>query len=209
MESLRHAFSFPAHIREAVHDYVRQAVSRVDPARYEQEPAYTAALLGRLDGVAYDKSDGFVEFRATNVNPIGRGTGEDRFGADLAITAEIRKDELEVIKAILAQAKRGGLQDLAPSRREELVGQIQKMRHCTRSPKVVLYRDFDGERQPEVVSGVRIVEGLPVTPVPLADYFVRRVLTTLDGDTSPSFVAAVQESSLKRLNVIARVRSNA
>ena len=157
--------------------------------------------------MAYDGPDGSVLFKATNVNSIGPGAAERRFGADLAITAEIRKDKLELVKAILAQAKRGGLQDLTPSLREDLVGQIQKMRRCTRSPKVVLYRDFDGHRVPEVVSGVRIIEGLPVTSVPLPDYFVRRVLTTLDGDTRPSFVAAVQESSLKQLNVIARVRS--
>ncbi len=73
---------------------------------------------------------------------------------------------------------------------------------------MVLYRDFDGQREPEVVSGVRIVEGLPSKPMSLPDYFVRRVLTTLDGDTRPDFVAGVQESSLKQLQVIARVRSN-
>jgi hypothetical protein len=205
---LRHAFSFPAHIREAVREYVRRAVSGLDPARYEQEPAYTAALLGRLEGVAYNQADGSVVFKATNVNSIGPGAAEDRFGADLAITAEIRKDELEVVKAILAQAKRGGLQDLAPSRREELVGQIQKMRHFTHSPKVVLYRDFNGQRVPEVASGIRIMNGLKTKPIPLPDYFVRRILPTLDGDTRPDFVAAVQESSLGKLEVIARVRSN-
>ena len=185
---------------------MRRAITGLDPARYKQEPAYTAALLARLEGVAYDDSDGSVIFRPTNVNSIGPGAAENWSGADLAITAEIRKGDFGVNKAILAQAKLGGMQDLAPSRREELVGQIEKMRHFTRSPKVVLYRDVDGQREPEVLSGVRIVEGLPTIPVSLADYFVRRILPTLDGDTRPDFVAGVQESSLKQLQVIARVR---
>jgi hypothetical protein len=40
----------------------------------------------------------------------------------------------------------------------------------------------------------------------LPDYFVRRLLTTLDGDTRPRFVAAVQESRLKQLRVLASIR---
>jgi len=180
----------------------------LDPARFEQEPAYTAALLGRLEGVAYREADGSVVFKVTNVNSIGPGCAEDTFGADLAITAEISKGDLRVVKAILAQAKRGDLRDLASSRREDLVDQIQKMRHFTRSPKVVLYRDFNGQRVPEVASGIRIMNGLKTKPIPLPDYFVRRILPTLDGDTRPDFVAAVQESSLGKLEVIARVRSN-
>ena len=187
---------------------MRRAITGLNPERYKQEPAYTAALLGRLEGIAYSDSDGSVVFKPTNVNSIGPGAAESWSGADFAITAEIRKGNLGVTKAILAQAKLGSIQDLAPSRREDLAGQIQKMRHFTRSPKVVLYRDFDGQREPEVVSGVRIVEGLPSKPMSLPDYFVRRVLTTLDGDTRPDFVAGVQESSLKQLQVIARVRSN-
>ena len=160
-----------------------------------------------MEGVAYSDSDGSVVFRSTNVYSIGPGATENWSGADLAITAEIRKGNLGVTEAILAQAKLGSMQDLAPSRREDLAGQIQKMRHFTRSPKVVLYRDFDGQREPQVASEVRIVEGLPSKPVSLIT-LSGRILTTLDGDTRPNFVAGVQESSLKQPQVIARVRSN-
>ena len=79
------------------------------------------------------------------------------------------------------------------------------MRQYTRSPKVLLFRESDGRRVPEVVSGVRLVERLPFKPVALPDYFVRRVLTTFDGDTRPEFVTAVQESSLQKLRVLARI----
>ena len=109
---MRHAFSFPRHIREAVREYVQRAVDSVEPARFRQEPAYTSALLAQLEGVAYEGRDGSVVFKSTNVDSIGKGAAERWSGADLAITAEIQKDELAVRKAILAQAKLGGLEDL-------------------------------------------------------------------------------------------------
>src|SRR5713101_7358022 len=98
---MRHAFSFPAHIRDAVRAHVRRAVEGVSPASFRQEPAYTAALLARLAGIAYEGPDGSVVFKATNVDSIGRGKAESWSGADLAITAEIRQGNLAVHKAIL------------------------------------------------------------------------------------------------------------
>jgi hypothetical protein len=144
--------------------------------------------------------------KTTNVDSIGRGAAERWSGADLAITADISKGDLHVSKAILAQAKLGTLEELPPSERGRLVGQIREMRNFTRSPKVLLVRELDGRREPEVASGVRIAEELPTKPLSLADYFVRRILTTLDGDTRPDFVAGVQDSSLQQLRVLARVR---
>lgn len=203
---MRHAFAFPSHIREAVRAHVQDAIDGLRPESYEQEPAYTAALLGRLEGVAYEGLDGSVILKTTNVNSIGRGAAESWSGADLAITADIRKGDLHVTKAILAQAKRGGLDDLSRSERGRLVGQIHDMRRHTRSPKVLLIREIDGRREPEVASGIRIAKELPTRPMSLADYVVRRILTTLDGDTRPEFVDAVQESSLTRLHVFAQIR---
>jgi hypothetical protein len=50
------------------------------------------------------------------------------------------------------------------------------------------------------------MDDLPTVPVSLPDYFVRRVLTTLDGDTRPEFVNGVHEISLRQLRVIAELR---
>jgi hypothetical protein len=206
LKPMRHAYAFPPHIREAVRAYVRSAVEHVEPTRYRQEPAYTSALLSRLQGTVYDGPDGSVVFRATNVDSIGRGAAERWSGADLAITADISREDLAIKKAILAQAKLGDFEELPVSERNRLADQIRNMRRLTPSPKVILIRDINGRREPEVRSGVRILEGLPTKPEPLADYFVRRVLTTLDGDTRPDFVAGVQDSSLKQLRVSARFR---
>ncbi len=202
---MRHSFSFPTHIRDAVRAHVRRAIDRIDPKRFHQEDPYTAALLISLDGVAYEGEDGFVGFKGTIVNSKGTNAAEHWAGADFAITADIRKGDFHVTKAILAQAKRGGLDGLSTAERGRLVGQIREMRRLTRSPKVLLIREIDGRREPEVASGVRISEELATRPMGLPDYFVRRVLTTLDGDTRPEFVEAVQESSLARLRVLANV----
>jgi hypothetical protein len=202
----RHAFSFPPHVREAVRIYVQRAIEGLDSTRYQQEPAYTAALLGRLDGTAYTGSDGSIILRATNVNSIARNSAESWSGADLAITAHIEQANRELQKAILAQCKLGSLEELSPSELERLKGQIQDMRSLTRSPKVILFREKGHYREPIVASGVLISAGRATKPLPLADYLIRRVLTTLDGDTRPHFVAAVQDSSLKQLRLQATLR---
>ena len=164
------------------------------------------ALLARLEGTAYEGTDGSVVFRATNVDSIGRGSAERWSGADFALTADISRGDLRVIKAILAQAKLGDLEDLPAVERGRLVGQIQEMRHLTRSPKVLLVRELDGRREPLMASGQIIAEGGAAQRLSLPDYFVRRLLTTFDGDTRPEFVAGVQESSLQQLRVLARIQ---
>ena len=122
---MRHAFSFPPHIREDVREHVRQAISRVDPNRFRQEPDYIVALLAHLNGIAHDSADGFVEFKATNVDSVGPNAAEGWSGADLAITAEIRKGNLSVLKAILVQAKLGDLKELPRREQARLRGQIR------------------------------------------------------------------------------------
>jgi hypothetical protein len=202
---MRHAFRFPSHVRSAVRDYIHRVVTEVEPGRFRQEPAYVIALLSRLQGVAYEGPDGFVKIGATSIDSVARGAAESWSGADMAITAEIQTGDLSITKAILAQAKLGGLEDIGSRERERLIGQIRNMRRFTRSPKVLFVREIDGRREPQIVSGTRLVQGPEPLPVSLPDYFVRRVLTTLDGDTRPNFVTAVQESSLRRLHLLARL----
>lgn len=204
---MRHALSFPPHIREAVRSYVRNAITGVNPARFQQEPAYTAALLGRLEGTAYEGSDGYVRFTTTNVNSLAPGAAESWSGADLAITADIGRDDVRVRKAIIGQAKLGTLMELSPSEHRRLVGQIHDMRNLTRAPKVILIEEIQGRREPLVASGLRIAAGSQTQILSLPDYFVRRILPTLDGDTREDFVNAVQESSLRQLRVLVRLRS--
>jgi hypothetical protein len=193
-------------VREAVRIHIRHAIEGLNPSRFRQEPAYTVALLARLEGIAYSGPDASVTLRATNVNSIARNSAERWSGADLAITADIEQRERKLEKAILAQAKLGSLEKLSSKERDRLISQILAMRRITRSPKVLFIQENEHGREPQVASGVLISERIPTRPLPLADYFVRRVLTTLDGDTRPHFVAAVQDSTLRRLHVAATLR---
>ncbi len=199
---MRHAFSFPVEVRHAVREFVEDAVTKVSGKSFRQEPSYVAALMGRLVGIAYDGPYGFVELKPVIVDSR---TAEHWFGADFAITADIRSREVAVLKAIVAQAKRGSLAELPTGERERLIEQVRHMRSYTRSPKVMLIPESGGVRRPTIISGVRLMGGFETKPVDLSDYFVRRVLPTLDGDTRPGFVEAVQESGLTQLRVRARL----
>jgi len=200
----RHTFSFPKRVRDAVRGHVDQAVRSIDPRRFKQEPSYTAALAARLQGTAYRGPDGSVVFKSTIVDSLGRNAAESWSGTDLVITAEISDGRRTIRKAILIQAKRGHLDDLSPQNRRRLFGQIDKMRTLTKSPKVMDIPQRGGIANPGIYSGRVLRNGGTPQRYDLGDYFVQRVLTTMDGDTRPGFVDGVQDSGLTILRVVAR-----
>ena len=57
-----------------------------------------------------------------------------------------------------------------------------------------------------MLSGTRVLAGKASRGLPLADYVVARITTTLDGDTRRTFVDAVQDSRLTQLRVHAEMR---
>ena len=202
----RHAFKFPPEVVEAVRRHVRAAIDAVDPHRYRQEANYTAALVNRLEGVAYDGPYGSVVFHSTVFDDRGRGAAESRLGADHAITATISDGSTTLKKAILVQAKLGQLAKLDKADREFLKDQIKKMKQLVRAPKVLEIPEEAGRRFPRMVSGNNILADVPYTPMDLPEYFTARVTTTLDGATNPEVVATVQDSSLPRIHVNARIQ---
>lgn len=197
----RHAFRFSARVRDAVRQYVNSRVKGVDPRRFKQEPHYCIALIHSLIGTAYDGPEGSVEFEATSIDDRGPNPAEYFSGADFAITATVSDNRSTVKKAILFQAKLGTVDKLPPSKLEELKGQIRKMSCFTRSPKVMEIVEAGVSRQPRVVSGKHVLNDHKYTSIDFGDYIVRRVLTTLDGDTRPGFVDKVQDSSLPELRI--------
>jgi hypothetical protein len=76
----------------------------------------------------------------------------------------------------------------------------------TRSPKVMVVPLVDGIREPRMLSGRRILAGKNPRGFALSDYVVARITTTLDGDTRPAFVNAVQESTFGQLRIHAEMR---
>jgi hypothetical protein len=203
----RHAFKFPTVVVEAVRAHVQRAIEGLDPGRYAQEPNYTAALLGRLEGPAYKGPLGEVTFRNTVFNDRGARSAESRYGADHAITATISDGKTTINKVILVQAKLGRIANLPPSQQEELRKQIAKMRKLVPAPKVMEIPEMGGQRFPAIISGNRILRNEVYVPMYLPDYFVARITTTLDGCTNPSVVARVKDSGLPQLQVSARIEA--
>jgi hypothetical protein len=199
----RHTFRFPHDVRESVKRYVASRVAAVDPRRFRQEPPYCSALALSLTGVAYEGSEGFVRFDATNIDDRGRDSAEFFSGADLAITATISNNMDQIDKAILIQAKLGRVGELTPTRLVDLKEQVRKMKRLTPSPKVMEIVEIGKLRQPRILSGTNLLDNHSYVSEAFGDYMVRRVLTTLDGNTKPGFVAAVQDSSLAQLRVTA------
>ena len=206
---MRHAFRFPQHIRDAVKKHVINAITGLYPERFQQEPQYTAALAGRLVGVAYNGRDGFVEISSTMINDRGPKPAENWSGADLAITATIEDTETRIRKAILVQAKRGAIRELNSREHDRLMGQVRDMKKLTRSPKILELHTINGQCVPRVISGTKfLLAGGKFRSMKLQDYFVARVLTTLDGDTRDSFVSGVQDSGLVQLKAKLSQRSS-
>jgi hypothetical protein len=204
-QELRHAFKVHPVIREAVREHVTHAITGLDRRRYQQEATYTAALIHALEGTVYDGPEGSVVFQGTITTDRGRGSAESWSGIDCVITADISNPDATIRKAIVLQAKLGDVEDLAPGERTRLDGQIEKMRRLTASPKIIEYELADGNGAgPFVRSAKRVLQHQPSQRMDLAGYVIRRVLTTLDGDTRPEFVAAVQESGLPDLKVLAK-----
>lgn len=200
----RHTFRFPQEVREAVKRYVNARVGAVDPRRYRQEPQYYTALVMSLTGIAYEGTEGFVRFDGTAFDDRGFDSAESFGGADLAITATISNNRDRIEKAILVQAKLGRVEDLSPKGLEELKEQVRKMKKLTPSPKVMEIIEIGTLREPRMLSGTNVLNDHDYVSEDLADYIIRRVLTTLDGNTKPGFVDAVQDSSLAQLRVTAR-----
>lgn len=197
----RHTFSFPERVRNKIREYVDKRVLSVDARRYNQESKYVSALIKSLEGIAYEDSDAYVKFAATDIDDRGKGSAESWFGADFVFSATIYDNEKEIKKVICVQAKLGNIDDLNATELDDLKWQVEKMKQFTRSPKVMEIEEVDGVRFPYIVSGNRILSDELYESTFLSDYIVRRILTTLDGDTRPAFVEAVQDSSVPILEI--------
>jgi len=202
----KHAFRFPPEVGAAVKQHVRRAIEAVDPSRYRQEANYTAALVSQLEGVAYQGQHGSVEFRSTVFDDRAAGSAESRYGADFAITATVSDGTTTIRKAILVQAKLGDLDDMSAADAEFLRSQIEKMKQLVDAPKVMEIPEHSGHRYPAMVSGNNVLDHEPYTRMELPEYFTARVTTTLDGATERGVVDAVQDSSLPRVDVLAKLR---
>lgn len=197
----RHSFSFPLEVRNSVINYTRRKVMALNPMRFNQEPLYYSALIHSLEGVVYNGTHGTIRFEATAFDDRGPKSTESLLGADFAITATVEDAQLRVRKAILFQAKKGYINDMNAKEAKALYKQIELMKKFTRSPKIIELTSHGGSGRVTVLSGTKIVQRQNYKRVDLSHYIVRRVLTTLDGDTRPRFVDLVQQSKIPTLRI--------
>lgn len=197
-------FSWPDTMDQALRRHVRDAVYRLDPARFRHEPDYVAALMGRLDGVVYTGHDGRLEIRSVIATARARASAESLFGSDFAVTVLLEQRRVRQGKAILGQAKRGPIETLAESDVGRLADQCSKMlrltRHC-----IVLETPRRAPAMPQVL----VLS--PVEPVllDLDDYLADKLLTCEHGDGRSEFVSAVSESTFTRLRILVADRRDA
>lgn len=89
---------------------------------------------------------------------------------------------------------------------EFLKEQIKKMRQIVFAPKIMEIPEIDGRRSPAIISRNRILENGLYKSIPLSEYFVTRITTTLDGCTNQEIVDNVGDRSLSRLNIKANIK---
>lgn len=178
---------------------VNAACSAINRSSFQQEPAYVAALMGRLTGM--DIQVGAIRLQTTVVNDRGPGAAEKEFGPDFALILENKRSG--VSKAILGQAKGGAIEDLS------IADQTKFFNQCTRIAK---YTDhFIGFEAPTIVNSPPMVREVNIGP-PLSlkkaerldDYLIGRFIACHHGDRRPQFAEAVKDSALLQLRVLIR-----
>lgn len=200
---MREYFQWHEDVKEAVRKHIKKAYNiRLDS--YFQEPAYTAAFLGRLEGTAYDGKYGKVEFYSTIVADRGPKSAEKKWGTDFAIIAVLEQGSKRIKKAIIGQAKKGNIDSFSNSQERDLLDDIRKMKNATSAPKVLEIPDFEGET-PTIRSGNAILnQEPPYIRIKFENYIIGRVMICFEGDIRPEFVDYVRESKLSRLEIIAK-----
>lgn len=199
----RHSFKYSREFLDELRSKIEAAFDNLEPERFRQEPKYTSAILGRLHGIEVSSAYGeYARIQATDIDDRGRDSAESRYGADFAITATVGDGKKTIKKAILVQVKNKPIDTLSSSEIENLNEQIKKMKKAVASPKVAGIRRENGRGMLEVSSGNRIANGEPYTKSDFPTYFNQRVITTLDGCTDDSVVDALQESNLRKLDVL-------
>lgn len=182
--------------------YITDAIERLDPTRYNQEPNYVAALLGKLDGVVYDGEDGRFELKCTSVNGIGPNAAEKKYGADFVLIASVDYQGQSYEKAVLGQAKRGHSDELSLAERNRLEGQTSTMR--TYSDHYLVLHTPRGPS--ETVTIRRSVPSNPGNfhrPETLTDY-IEAMVRCSHGDVRKGFTRSVANSKLPKLKAILR-----
>lgn len=184
-------------IRSQFRRQVEFACRQLLRSAYQQEPAYVAALMGKLAGMHIQSGSSWLT--TTVVNDRGPHSAESEFGADFAIVFESTSG---VSKAVLGQAKGASIDLLSPTERNKLFEQCRLIARKT-THFLGLEAPTGGSTMPIVRRGLA---GPPVTIESagrrLDDYLADVFIACLHGDRRNRFVQAVKTSDLLQLRVL-------
>lgn len=182
--------------------HIEKAISRLDPARYTQEPEYMAALLARLDGLVFQDKKIHVEIISTIVTDPGPKAAESRFGADFVFTASLQIGDQKIQKVVLGRAKRGPLENQSVEQKEIFQEQCNKMLRESRQG-IILETPLEGGQFP-MVKILGPENSIPIKDkIQLAEYLIVPFMGCLHGDARGFFVRDILESHLPKLHISA------
>jgi len=203
----KHTFSYSKEFLNQVREAVRNVFDVIEIARFSQEASYSSAILSRLHGIEIQSTIGeYVKIESTVVDDRGPNAAESRYGADFSITATISDGNTTIRKAILFQVKSLEIDKLNLSELERLKNQIRRMKNVVDAPKVAGLREEGVKGMFEISSGNKILNDLEYSKTDFPEYFNQRVITTLDGTTDNIIVDGIQESNLKKLDVVVKAK---
>lgn len=176
---------------------VNKACKALKRSSFQQEPAYVAALMGKLAGMVIKA--GTITLQTTVVNDRGPKAAEKQFGADFALILE--HEQGGVSKAILGQAKGEAIEDLSAAKQKQFFNQCEKIQRYTNH-----LIGFEVPTSGNFIPMVRKVNiGPPLSlkdPQRLDDYLVNQFIACHHGDTRSKFVEAVADSDLVQLHIL-------
>jgi hypothetical protein len=183
--------------------FIKKVAAKTSRQQFEQEPHFTAAFFGNLNGEKFQSSSGeFLALTCSSSNDRGPNSAESKTGVDIGIVIEWQNNQGEKVfeKAVLLQAK-NRLASLKPVDGKELQAQCEMMRKLTTSYGV-MDCPYDGTIPQIGLSDI----APPFWKFPLVkldDYLIETVFVCKDGDTNDDVI-----SQAKRADRSLTIRTN-
>ena len=191
----RRYYKWPEHVKLAVIKYIRDRTNTVTVRRFGQEHDYLSGILANLIGTVIDDGTYYISINTVRTSSSGPNSAESIYGADFSMIIEIHWEDDFVIKGIIGQSKKGYVTDLSKRDKQQLKNQLKKMRQLTSAPKIVEL-PTDNTETIYVLSGKQYLRDNPnIERLSLSSYFIRQILTCIEGDTNPEFIQKVSEGT--------------
>lgn len=203
----RFPYYLPLKLEDIIIQHINKAFSRLEKDRYQQEPAYVSAFLGKMDE-KFSFGGVTVDFKPTIINDRGKNAAESIVGADFSLTLEIKHNsEVLVKKSVIAQAKNKSTALLSKQELERLKEQYSKMRRYTDHSGLMIFEaPNETGNTPSVLLGIdferRFLSEKPIyyrNSIPFTEYIVDHFIHCIHGNRNSDFCEKVNDSKLSGL----------